>query len=61
MASRTKLHYVVQCVKHGSESTLWAGKQVKVSKPLSKRDRHNGGCPVCKAERIAAASAATHD
>jgi hypothetical protein len=56
MASRTKVHYVVQCTKHGSESTLWAGKQVKVSKPRNKRDRNHGGCPSCKAERNAAAS-----
>jgi hypothetical protein len=56
MASRTKVHYVVQCTKHGSESTLWAGKQVKVSKPRNKRDRNHGGCPSCKAERNAAAA-----
>ena len=51
MASRVKLHYVVNCTKHGAESSVWAGKQVKVGKPQHKRDRNNGGCPFCKAER----------
>ena len=49
-----KLRYLVQCQRHGKESKDWAGKQVLVSKPKSKRDRYNGGCPECKAEKHAA-------
>lgn len=52
MASKVKKHYVVQCQKHGTESTLWHGKQVKVTKPTGKKDRNGGGCPFCKAEQL---------
>ena len=57
MASKTKVHYVVNCARHGSESSLWAGKQIKVGKPRNKRERNTGGCPFCKKEREAAALA----
>ena len=53
MAKRTKLHYVVNCVRHGKESDLWDGKQIKVNRPLSKRDRNTVGCPFCAQERQA--------
>lgn len=58
MASRTKFHHLVNCLKHGRESDTWAGKQVKVNPPRNKRDRREGGCPFCKQERIEAEKAA---
>jgi hypothetical protein len=47
----TKIRYVVQCTKHGSESSEWAGKQVVVAKPKHGTDRKSGGCPQCNAEK----------
>lgn len=49
-----RIRYIVQCVRHGQESKDWAGKQVVISKPKSKKDRLNGGCPFCKKEAIEA-------
>ena len=50
-----KKRYAVQCIKHGHESKDWAGKQVLVSQPHSKKSRLHGGCPYCKKEAIEAA------
>lgn len=49
-----KVRYVVQCNRHGAESKDWHGKQVVVQKPKTNKDRKEGGCPHCKAERLAA-------
>ncbi len=46
-----KIRYVVQCNRHGVESKDWAGKQVAVPKPLTGKDRKEGGCPFCKKEQ----------
>lgn len=53
MASKNKarVFYVVQCSRHGTESKKWAGKQVVIPQPLTKKDRLSGGCPFCKAEQ----------
>jgi hypothetical protein len=50
MSGKAKIRYVVQCVKHGSESKDWAGKQIVVPAPKSKKDRFGAGCPVCRQE-----------
>jgi len=47
---KAKIRYVVHCPKHGVESKDWAGKQVVVPVPKSKKDRFNTGCPVCRGE-----------
>lgn len=56
MAARTR--YGVQCIKHGAESKNWAGKQVIVPQPLTKKTKLGGGCPACSAEKLAASRAA---
>lgn len=43
-----KRRFVVQCKTHGVESKDWGGKQVVVSEPKTKKDKQNGGCPLCK-------------
>lgn len=48
-----KTRYLVQCNRHGVESKDWDGKQVVVSKPTSKKDRNESGCPYCKSEKAA--------
>lgn len=54
-----KQRYVVQCKKHGMESKDWDGKQVVVSKPLTGKDRKEGGCPYCRKELHEASILAT--
>ena len=46
---RAKIHYVVQCDRHGVSVAKAVGKSVKMAKPIHKRDRM-GGCPICAAE-----------
>lgn len=53
---KTKRFYVVECKTHGMESDKWAGRMVKVGRPLHKRDS-NSGCPLCAAEARAAIAA----
>lgn len=50
-----KTRYIIQCIKHGQESKDWAGKQVVVPQPQTKRERNQGGCPFCAAEAREAA------
>jgi hypothetical protein len=47
-----KTRYITQCPKHGQESKDWAGKQIVVPQPLTKKTRRDGGCPTCKAELL---------
>ncbi len=47
--------YIVQCVRHGVESKDWAGKQVVVPRPQTKKERQDAGCPFCAKERREAA------
>lgn len=47
-----KIRYIVHCTKHGNESKDWAGKQVVVPQPLTKKIRKDGGCPLCIQDRL---------
>lgn len=49
-----KRRFAVQCIKHGSDSKDWDGKMVLVSEPKTKKQRKEGGCPICKKESLKA-------
>lgn len=53
---RAKRIHIVQCAEHGSESDKWAGRMVRVSQPMNKRQRM-GGCPICAAQARAKVAA----
>lgn len=44
-----KEKYGVKCIKHGQMDSKKGWNIVFVSKPLNKKQRLHGGCPMCKA------------
>jgi len=48
---KAKIRYAVHCNTHGVENTAWTGRQVVVSKPLTKRQRFTNGCPFCSKQQ----------
>ena len=52
-----RIRYGVQCTRHGMEGKNWDGKMVMVTQPKTKKQRFEGGCPLCKSEKAATAAA----
>jgi hypothetical protein len=53
----TPTYYEVLCDRHGKQEAgvkAYSQKTLAVGKPLNKRQRLHGGCPICKQEAIAA-------